>query len=174
MREKGWAERVPKAHSKNSDFGTPLILVLFIGLPNVLCSICIDKVAALRSGSTLSITMQCCRWCSLASDVVTAFKDGKAMIPFWPNPKGPKIEKIQSRLKFSISLGNFNPDWDVQSWPSEFPTKKIRGLVGGSLEIFQSRLKISIPEGDLEFFQSLGPEGHFYRLSKKYWGFFGM
>ena len=25
-------------------------------------------------------------------------------------PKGPKIERIQSRLKFSISLENFNPD----------------------------------------------------------------
>ena len=24
-REKGWEERGPKAHSKNSDFGTPLI-----------------------------------------------------------------------------------------------------------------------------------------------------
>ena len=29
MREKGWKERGPKAHSKNSDFGTPLIYVLF-------------------------------------------------------------------------------------------------------------------------------------------------
>ena len=25
MREKRWEERGPKAHSKNSDFGTPLI-----------------------------------------------------------------------------------------------------------------------------------------------------
>ena len=25
MREKGWEERGPKAHSKNSDFGTPVI-----------------------------------------------------------------------------------------------------------------------------------------------------
>ena len=33
MREKGWEERGPKSHSKNSDFGTPLILVLFSGLP---------------------------------------------------------------------------------------------------------------------------------------------
>ena len=33
MREKLWEERGPKAHSKNSDFGTPLILVLFSGLP---------------------------------------------------------------------------------------------------------------------------------------------
>ena len=29
MSEKGWAERDPKAHSKNPDFGTPLIQVLF-------------------------------------------------------------------------------------------------------------------------------------------------
>ena len=53
---------------------------------------------------------------------------------FWrlfgvPGPKGPKIEKNQSRLKISISIENFNPG------PSEFPTKT-RGLVGGSLEIF--------------------------------------
>ena len=34
MREKGWEERGPKAHSKNSDFSTPLIWVLFSGLPN--------------------------------------------------------------------------------------------------------------------------------------------
>ena len=27
--EKGWEERGPKAHSKNSDFGTPVISVLF-------------------------------------------------------------------------------------------------------------------------------------------------
>ena len=33
MREKGREERGPKAHSKNSDFSTPLIEVLFSGLP---------------------------------------------------------------------------------------------------------------------------------------------
>ena len=33
-REKGWEERAPKAHSKNSDFGTPMLQVLFDGLPN--------------------------------------------------------------------------------------------------------------------------------------------
>ena len=33
MREKGWEERGPKAHSKDSDFGTPMILVLFSVLP---------------------------------------------------------------------------------------------------------------------------------------------
>ena len=32
MREKGWEERGPKAHSQNSDFGTPLIQILFSGL----------------------------------------------------------------------------------------------------------------------------------------------
>ena len=37
MREKLWEERGPKAHSKNSDFGTPLILVLFSGLPIFVC-----------------------------------------------------------------------------------------------------------------------------------------
>ena len=50
-------------------------------------------------------------------------------------PKGPKIEKIQSRLKFqsrskrSIPIEIFNPGL------SEFPTEN-RVLVDGSLEIF--------------------------------------
>ena len=36
MREKGWEERGPKARSKNSDFGTPMIFyVLFSGLPTI-------------------------------------------------------------------------------------------------------------------------------------------
>ena len=35
MRGKGWEERGPKTHSKNSDFRTPLIWVLFSGLPIV-------------------------------------------------------------------------------------------------------------------------------------------
>ena len=40
MREKGWEERGPKAHLKNSDFGIPLIQALFSGLPNTgMCSI---------------------------------------------------------------------------------------------------------------------------------------
>ena len=34
MGEKGWEERGPKACLKNSDFGTPMIQVLFSGLPN--------------------------------------------------------------------------------------------------------------------------------------------
>ena len=29
MREKGWEEKGPKAHSKNSDFGTPMIEVRY-------------------------------------------------------------------------------------------------------------------------------------------------
>ena len=33
-------------------------------------------------------------------------------------PKGPKIEKIQSRLKCSISLEFFELAWRFQSWPS--------------------------------------------------------
>ena len=42
-------------------------------------------------------------------------------------PKSPKIEKIQSRLKFSISLEIFNPD--LQNSPQNI-------VVGGSLEMF--------------------------------------
>ena len=70
--------------------------------------------------------------------------------------------KISSfRLKFSISLENFNLAWNIQSWPWEFPTK-IEVLVGGSLEMFnpawkchffQSRLKISISCPNPEFFK---------------------
>ena len=67
-------------------------------------------------------------------------------------PKGPKIEKIQSRLEFSILLEIFNLAWNFQSRPSEFPTNN-RGLVGGALEIFNLAWKFQ----DLEFFQSLGP-----------------
>ena len=33
MREKGWEERGLLAHPKNSDFGAPMIWVLFSGLP---------------------------------------------------------------------------------------------------------------------------------------------
>ena len=68
------------------------------------------------------------------------------------NPKGPNLEKIQDRLKFSISLENFNLAWNFQSWPPEFPTKN-RGLVGGSLENFKLAWKFQ----DLEIFQDLGP-----------------
>ena len=34
VREKGWEERGPKAPSKNSEFGTPMIYLLFSGLPS--------------------------------------------------------------------------------------------------------------------------------------------
>ena len=53
-----------------------------------------------------------------------------------PFPKAQRLKKIdldcnfQSRLKISIPLENLNPG------PSEFPTKKNRGLVDGSLENF--------------------------------------
>ena len=50
----------------------------------------------------------------------------------WKNPKGPKIEKIQSR-------------------PSEFPTKN-RGLLGGSLEIFNLDWKFQSRRAILIFF----------------------
>ena len=60
-------------------------------------------------------------------------------------PKGQKIEKNQSLLKFSISLEIFNPD--LQN------SHKNWGLVGGPLEIFNLAWKFQ----DLECFQSLGP-----------------
>ena len=76
------------------------------------------------------------------------------------NPKGPKIENSQSRLKlFSISIEN------LKSWPSEFPTKN-RGLVGGALEIF-NLLKIS-RSWIFSIFGPLGkgwfPKGWFWQM----------
>ena len=58
-----------------------------------------------------------------------------------PNPKGPKIEKNQS-----LSIEIFNPG------PSEFPTKKNRGLVGGSLDNFNLDWKFQSRRAILNFF----------------------
>ena len=71
-----------------------------------------------------------------------------------PFPKGPKIEKIQSRLKISISLENFNLDWKFQSWPSEFPTKN-RGLLGVGIEIFNLDWKFQSRRAILRHFFNL-------------------
>ena len=61
------------------------------------------------------------------------------------NPKGPKIEKNQSRSKFSISLENFNPGL------SAFPTEN-RVLVGGWLEIFNLAWRFQSRRAILNFF----------------------
>ena len=58
------------------------------------------------------------------------------------HPKGPNLEKFQDRLKFSISLENFNLAWNFQSWPPEFPTKigvwwVARLKISSSLENFK-------------------------------------
>ena len=58
------------------------------------------------------------------------------MLEHVQNPKGPKIEKIQSRLKFSISIDFFQSRLKFfNPRPSEFPTKN-RGWAGGSIENF--------------------------------------
>ena len=67
------------------------------------------------------------------------------------NPKGPKIAKIQSRLKISISLENFSLDSKFQSWPSEFPTKN-RVLLGVEIEIFNLDWKFQSRRAILNFF----------------------
>ena len=67
------------------------------------------------------------------------------------NPKGPKIEKIKSRLKCSISLENFNLDWTFQSPLEIFPTK-YGGSVGGPLEIFNLAWKFQSWRAILNFF----------------------
>ena len=59
---------------------------------------------------------------------------------FWDVPKGPNLEKIQDRLKFSISLEIFNPD--LQNSPQKIGVWWV------------ARLKIS---SSLEIFQDLGP-----------------
>ena len=83
-------------------------------------------------------------------------RDAGVFRNFWADglcPKGPKIEKNRSRLKMSIPIENFNPD--LQNSP-----QKIGVCWVARLKNLQSRLKISIPEGDLEnVFQSLGPWG---------------
>ena len=50
MRGKGWEERGPKKHSKNSDFGTPLIWVLFSRLPTEARSFVMCR-ASLKAGN---------------------------------------------------------------------------------------------------------------------------
>ena len=51
------------------------------------------------------------------------------------HPKGPKTEKNQSRLKITISLENFQSRLKFSILTFRIPHKN-RGLVGGSLEIF--------------------------------------
>ena len=65
--------------------------------------------------------------------------------------RAQRLKKNQSRLKFSIPIEYFNPDWKFQSWPSEFPTKK-RGLLGGSLEIFNLDWKFQSRRSILNLF----------------------
>ena len=84
------------------------------------------------------------------------------------NPHAWKISiqawKYRSRLKFSILLENFNPDLDNS------PLWQTGALLCGALENFNldwklqseiGRLKISMPERNLEFFHSSGPLGFF-------------
>ena len=95
------------------------------------------------------------------------------LYPEGPNlgKKSISLERLKTssfRLKFSSSRLKTSISLEIFQVSILWIPHKIRGLVGGSLEIFnlawkchsfQSRLKISIPEGDLEFFQDLGPLG---------------
>ena len=58
------------------------------------------------------------------------------------------LKNKQYRLKFSISLENFN--LYLQSSPPK------KALVGGKVEALPSRLKLSVPEGDLDFLSTFG------------------
>ena len=90
-------------------------------------------------------------FCGISGDLAPSTRKSLAI------PKGPKIEKIQSRLKISISLEIFNLDWNFQSWPSDFPTK-----IG---VWWVARLKFSIsienfnPGGRSWIFSIFGPLG---------------
>ena len=68
----------------------------------------------------------------------------------------------------SISLENFNLDWNFQSWPSEFPTKN-RGLLGVEIEIFNLEWKFQSRRAILNFFNlwALRVGGFLKRTSKK-------
>ena len=79
---------------------------------------------------------------------------------WFANPKGPKIEKIQSRLKIQVEIFNlarkFEISLEIFNLDLQNSQRRI-GSGGRHAWNFQSRSKISIPEGDLEFFQSLVP-----------------
>ena len=80
-------------------------------------------------------------------------------------PKGPKIEKNKSRLKFSIPIEIFNPDWIFNPEPSEFPTKI------GVWRVARLKISISIenlnPGGRSWFFSIFGPLGFGTRLRNR-------
>ena len=88
-------------------------------------------------------------------------------------PKGPKIEKIQSRLKISIALEIFNLDWNFQSWP-QFPTKI------GVWWVVRLKFSISIenfnPGGRSWIFSIFGPLGllFFWAFSLSFPGILGV
>ena len=86
-----------------------------------------DLVRAMRSKSTSRIG-----WKYIGREICTF-------------PKGPKIEKIQSHLKISISIESFN--LDLQNSP-----QKKSGLVGGSLELFNLAWKFQSRRAILNFF----------------------
>ena len=92
-------------------------------------------------------------------------------------PKDPNLEFFHSRLsawnsqalrmKISFSLENFIPAWKFQSRPREFPTAVWLAWNFILDWRFHSRLKLSIPDENLEIFQSLGPLGY-YRCDTPY------
>ena len=101
-----------------------------------------------------------CQWETETENVIKCRKTQRARIL-------KKINIAWTLENFKFPLEIFNLAWNFQSrlkfsiLTLRIPHKN-RGLVGGSLEIFnlawkchsfQSRLKISIPEGDLDFFK---------------------
>ena len=81
--------------------------------------------------------------------LVIAWTGGLGGCVLLETPEGPNLE--ESRLKNSISLGNFNLAWKCWSRPWEkFPTPK-KALVDGSLD-FSILLDIFKPRGRSFFF----------------------
>ena len=87
-------------------------------------------------------------------------------------PRGPEswkksisLERLKIssfRLKFSISLENFNLAWSFQSWPWEFPTET--GFGGWHAWNFQSHLKMSFVSISLENFNPGGRSWYFFKI----------
>ena len=71
------------------------------------------------------------------------------------SPKGPNLEEKQSRLKLSISLENVKSRLKTSISTFRIP-HKYQGLGGWLAWNFQSRLKFSILEGDLQLFNVSG------------------
>ena len=114
---------------ESGPFGTPFLtppvyveqVYVFLSFPSQETPLRVVYSVMDGSSSSTSTAGSCSPWSCHGQQLTWA----QGLQLSWPYPKGPNLEKIQDRLKFSISLENFNLAWKFQSWPPEFPTKKI-------------------------------------------------